>query len=179
MWAFFNRKENMVNKKSTYTYRDTHPELPINPDVIREGEYNWPPHFRPVLILYVFIGGCFGTTARYLVAENLPTLPYGLPIATMFVNLLGAFTLGLLLESLSRLSEDKGTLQAMRLIFATGFIGAFTTYSTFAFDAHALIAGDSTMIALWYISGTLIGGLILCGLGIQLAALHHQKRLSQ
>lgn len=166
-------------KKRLYTQRDTHPELPINPDVIKEGEYKWPPHFQPVLILYVFIGGCFGALARYGVIENLPTLANGWPLATTFVNLLGAFTLGLLLEGLSRIGEDIGTLRATRLVLGTGFIGAFTTYSTFAVDTHSLIATGNLMTALWYVLSTLIGGLILCGVGIQIAAVHHQRGLNR
>jgi CrcB protein len=175
MWAFFIRKENIVIKTRLYTQYDTHPELPINPDVVKEGEYKWPPHFRPILILYVFIGGCFGALARYGAIENLPTLANGWPLAMTFVNLLGAFALGLLLESLSRLGEDKGALRAARLVLGTGFIGAFTTYSTFVVDTHSLIVTGNTTTAVWYIVSTLIGGLTVCGLGIQLAATYHQR----
>lgn len=175
MWAFFMRKENMVTKKRLYTLRDTHPELPINPDVIKEGEYKWPPHFRPILILYVFTGGCFGAFARYGVIENLPNLANGWPLATTFVNLLGAFALGLLLEGLSRLGEDKGSLRATRLVLGTGFTGAFTTYSAFATDTHSLIGAGNTTTAVWYVVSTLVGGLVVCGLGIQIAAANHRR----
>lgn len=162
--------------KRAYAYRGTHPELPINPDVIKEGEYRWLLHFRPVPILYVFIGGCFGALARYIVVENLPKLENGLPRATTFVNLLGAFTLGSILEGLSRLGEEKSTLRAVRLVLATRFLGAFTTYSTFAVDTLSLITTGNTKTALWYVVSTLIGGLILSGPGIKIAAAHHQRR---
>ncbi len=165
----------MVTKKRLSIQRDTHSELPINPDVVKRGEYKWPPHFRPILVLYVFIGGCFGTFARYIVIENLPNLANGWPLATTFVNLLGAFALGLLLEGLSRLGEDEGNLRAARLILGAGFIGAFTTYSTFAVDTHSLIATGNTTTAVWYVVSTLIGGLIVCGLGIQIASIHHRR----
>lgn len=166
----------MTSRKRIYRRGDTHPELPINPDVIKQGEYKWPPHFQLSLILYVFIGGCFGTIARYLFIENLPALANGWSLATISVNLLGAFTLGLLLEGLSRIGEDKGLLRTIRLFMGTGFIGAFTTYSTFAADIHSLFMTGSTVTALGYAASTLIGGLILCAIGIWVAAAHHKRR---
>jgi CrcB protein len=179
MWAFLLERIKMVSKNKTYIQRDSHPELPINPDVVKEGEYKWPPHFRLILILYVFIGGCFGAFARYGVIENLPTLANGWPLATTFTNLLGAFALGMLLEGLSRLGEDGGTLRVTRLVLGTGFIGAFTTYSTFVVDTHSLIATGNMVTVVWYVLSTLIGGLILCGLGIRIAAIHHQRGLNR
>lgn len=154
---------------------DTHPELPVNPDVVQPGVYKWPPHFQPILIFYVFVGGIIGTYARFLFSQTLPSLN-GWPIATLLVNLIGAFCLGLLLETLSRLGRDQGMLRAARLFIGTGIIGGFTTYSTFALEVNTLISANNTVTALSYAAVTISGGLILCGFGIQLAALYHKGK---
>lgn len=154
---------------------DTHPELPVNPDVVQPGVYKWPPHFQPILIFYVFVGGIVGTYARFLFAQTLPSVD-GWPIATLLVNLTGAFGLGLLVETLSRLGRDQGILRAARLLIGTGVIGGFTTYSTFALEVNTLISASNTVTALSYIAVTISGGLILCSLGIQLATHYHKDK---
>lgn len=157
---------------------DTHPELPIDPDAVQPGTYKWPPHFQPLLVLYVFLGGCAGAYMRYLVGLALPP-SNGWPVATITVNLLGAFVLGFLLEGLARLGDDKGILRAVRLFVGTGFIGAFTTYSTFAVDINSLANSHLVAEAAEYMLATLAGGVILAGLGIQVAARHHVYKEKQ
>ncbi len=156
--------------------RDTHPELPLDPDVAQPGVYKWPPHFTPAFLLAVFLGGCFGTAARYWISLELPTTTNGIPAATLFVNLLGAFLLGMLLEGLVRLGSDKGARRAVRLAVGTGFMGAFTTYSTFAVEATLLMRNNHIKIAVIYISIMVFGGIIMGAFGVQIAAFHHGRR---
>lgn len=155
---------------------DTHPELPIDPDVVQPGIYKWPPHFTPTFLLLVFMGGTSGAAARYWVSLQLPAASNGWPFATMFVNLLGAFLLGLLLEGLVRLGTDAGARRLVRLTIGTGFMGAFTTFSTFASEIDLLLQHRHIATGLWYGATSIIGGVILCVLGIQIAAVHHRKR---
>ena len=162
--------------RRTKTFTDTHPELPIDPDVVQPGVYKWPPHFQPLLVLYVFVGGCIGAYARYLVIQAFPTPTNGWPIATLSVNLLGAFALGFLLERLARFGKDQGSLRAMRLLIGTGFLGAFTTYSSFAVETSSFISSHHASEALWYVATTLIGGVVLAALGVQVAVKHHIYR---
>ena len=156
--------------------RDTHPELPLDPDVVQPGVYTWPPHFTPSLVLVVFTGGCFGALARYWVGIQLPASSSGWPIATLFVNLLGAFLLGLLLEGLVRLGSDDGVRRITRLGVGTGFMGAFTTYSTLAVEADLLLQHNHVTLAVWYAVTSIVGGTICSATGIQLAAIHHKRR---
>ena len=156
--------------------KDTHPELPLDPDVSQPGVYKWPPYFTPALVLVVFIGGCFGTAARYWVSQHIISNPDGWPTATLFGNLLGAFLLGLLLEGLVRLGADNGARRIARLGVGTGFMGAFTTYSTLAVETNLLFQHSHFAMAAGYAAASLFGG-VLCGtLGIQLAAIHHKRR---
>jgi len=155
---------------------DAHPELPLDPDVVQPGVYKWPPHFTPAFLLIVFIGGCLGAAARYWVALQLPTSNSSWPTATLFVNLVGAFLLGLLLEGLTRLGDDKGARRNVRLGVGTGFMGAFTTYSTFAVEVDMLIRHQQMAVAAWYTVVSVCGGIILSTLGIWIAATHHKQR---
>ncbi len=159
--------------------RDTHPELPIDPDVVQPGVYRWPPHFTPVLLAIVFIGGCVGALARYGVIAILPTANDGFPVSTLFVNLLGAFLLGMLLEGLSRRGRDEGALRALRLLLGTGYIGAFTTYSTFAVETNELIRHSAVFTASLFVASSILGGLLLCAIGIKIAAFYHAEKVTK
>ena len=88
--------------------RDTHPELPLDPDAGHPGEYRWPLHFTPGAQLVVFIGGCLGTLTRYEIENYLPSAASQIPYATLLMNLLGAFLLGMLLEALAQRGADEG-----------------------------------------------------------------------
>lgn len=159
--------------------RDTHPELPIDPDVVQPGVYRWPPHFTPVLLGVVFIGGCIGALARYGVIAILPTTNDGFPVSTLFVNLLGAFLLGMLLEGLSRRGRDEGVLRTFRLLLGTGFMGAFTTYSTFAVETNELIRHGAVLTASLFVASSILGGLVLCAIGIKIAAFYHAEKVTK
>ena len=159
--------------------RDTHPELPLDPDAVQPGTYKWPPHFTPASLFTVFVGGCFGAAARYWVGLQLPQPENGWPRGTLFVNLLGAFLLGLLLEGLARLGDDQDSRRSARLAVGTGFMGAFTTYSTFAVESDTLLQHGRTTLAGVYIVVTVTGGVILSTLGIWVAAAHHKRRAAR
>lgn len=161
-------------KKTIRAYADPHPELPLDPDVVQPGVYKWPPHFQPMLVVYVFVGGCVGTALRYTIVQLVPDNYW--PYATMTVNFVGAFALGFLLEALARGGEDRGLRRMIRLLVGTGMIGAFTTYSTFAVDTRVFIAAGELRSALLYIVTMLVGGVVLCGIGVQLATMRHLRK---
>lgn len=161
---------------TTHSIYDSHPELPLNPDVVQPGQYKWPPHFTPLLILYVFIGGCLGAYTRYAVSLYLPASDSGWPTATLVVNLLGSFLLGFLLEGLYRLGSDRGARRIIRLLVGTGFMGAFTTYSSFASDIFTLLQHQNVFMAITYGCITIVGGVCLGAIGIWIASSHHKHQ---
>lgn len=120
-----------------------------------------------------------GTEARYWIGLRLATPVHGWPVATLVVNLIGAFMLGFLLEGLVRLGADRGTSRAVRLTIGTGFLGAFTTYSTFMTDADLLLRSHSYTNAAGYVTASIVGGLMLSTLGIWASASHHRHRERQ
>lgn len=136
------------------------------------------PHWRPGLILLVFLGGMAGTLCRYWL-EGIVPRPLGLPVPTLAINLVGAFLLGLLLEALLRAGPDRGKRRSIRLLLGTGALGGFTTYSTFAVEAIGLgMDGDPGWAAL-YVAISLIGGVLLSFAGIALASALHRRRAGE
>lgn len=121
----------------------------------------------------VAVGGAAGTFLRALVSEVLPG--HGLA-ATLAVNVVGAFLLGLLLEALalSGARGYEGRPGAARLLLGTGFCGGFTTYSAVAYQGALLLGDGEAPLALAYAVLTLVLGALatICGvvLGTRLGA---------
>jgi CrcB protein len=115
-------------------------------------------------LLGVMLGGALGAGARYLmvvqVQESLGTLfPYG----TLSVNLLGCFAIGVLTE----LAVHADWLPAgLRIPLGVGFLGAFTTYSAFAYETVRLTRDGWSTIALSYVAATTILGVVAVLLGV-------------
>jgi CrcB protein len=114
-------------------------------------------------LLLVALGGALGAVARYLVAGWVQGAAGSLfPWSTVAVNGLGSFLLGFILQA--SLAGGIGT--EYRLLLAVGFLGAFTTFSTFAYESLELLRSGLAVAALLYVGVNLIGGLILVALGM-------------
>lgn len=105
-------------------------------------------------ILLVAIGGALGSVGRYLAGVHITRLmganfPYG----TMTVNIVGSFLIGLLVEVLAR--KLNGSMD-LRLFLVVGFLGGFTTFSSFSLDALALFERGESLSAASYIFASLI-----------------------
>ena len=143
---------------------DARPELPLDPD-------RPPPHLTGAGVGLVFVGGVLGTAGRYGAGEALgPWGPW--PAATFCVNVVGAFLLGVLLEALGRRGPDVGMRQRLRLLLGTGFLGAFTTYSTLAVDTDLLVRDGYASVAVAYAVGTVVVGFLATWSGIWAATAH-------
>lgn len=128
-----------------------------------------PVHVRWRYLALVFVGGALGTTARYLISAAIPPLA-GLPVATFGINVVGAFVLGWLLETLARRGPDHGMRRSVRLFAGTGILGGFTTYSAFAVDADGLIAAQNLGGSILYAIATILVGAVASAAGIALGA---------
>ena len=81
--------------------------------------------------------------------------------STLFINLLGCFLIGLIVPLFAQ-KPDRDLLSAF---FITGYLGGFTTYSTFCFESLKLLQTQSLLNCLCYIGLHLIGGLIFVFIG--------------
>ena len=85
------------------------------------------------LVLYAAAGGAIGTVARHLANVGFGRwLGAGFPWSTLFVNVVGGFLMGVLIEALAL--RFQGSLE-LRTFIATGILGGFTTFSAFSMDA--------------------------------------------
>lgn len=134
----------------------------VEPSPPRERGRGAPPRGRAVAA--VAAGGALGGAARYLVALALPASA-PLPWATLAVNVLGAFLLGLLLVVLPVRAPDRPYLL---LFVATGVLGSFTTFSTWMLEAEALAAEGSLLASVGYVAVTLAAGLLAVAAGVLL-----------
>lgn len=89
------------------------------------------------------------------------------PLGTLLINIIGSFLLGILGTIVAqRVSPDSETL---RLALGVGFLGAFTTFSTFEFETHALFRDGSWLAATTNMFASLFVGLLAVHAGIVLA----------
>jgi CrcB protein len=102
----------------------------------------------------VAIGGALGAMARYGVSTLVfDASSQRFPYATLSVNVLGSFLMGILFVVIA----EKGLLPPeMRSILMVGFLGAFTTFSTFSLDALGLWQNGHLLLALVYAMGTVV-----------------------
>lgn len=126
-------------------------------------------HLRAGDLLLVFLGGAAGTASREAVSLLLPTLN-GIPTATFAVNIVGAFLLGLLLESLCHTPGPAKKVRRVRLLLGTGFMGGFTTYSTFAVEGTLMLGEGHVATGVLYALGTVLLGAAATWLGIACGA---------
>lgn len=121
----------------------------------------------------VLAGGFCGAMTRYALAKPLLTLgstlhgaSAGFPYDILLINLSGAFLIGLLygaFEHGAPLSLDT------RLALGTGFLGAFTTFSSFTVGVASLLRDGQALTALLYLGGAMVAGVALAYAGFALA----------
>lgn len=116
----------------------------------------------------VALGGALGTGAREAISLAVPPIG-GVPVAILGINVVGAFLLGLLLESLLRRGPDVGRRRDLRLFFGTGVLGGFTTYSALAADSSVLLIEGRALVGVLYAVGSVVLGALASWGGIVLA----------
>ena len=125
------------------------------------------PNFRLSLALTVVaLGGAFGSALRYLVGQwFLERFGPGFPWGTFTINVSGAFLIGIVLQlAASRI----GLHPYLRLFLATGILGGFTTFSTFAYETYALSSTVLSWQSLTYSLGSVFCGVVASYAGVML-----------
>lgn len=118
--------------------------------------------------ILVAVGGAVGAVSRYWLSGWVSTATGGtFPWGTVAVNVLGSFLLGALVVWLEYV-VDSGPARAL---LAFGVLGAFTTFSTFSFEAAAMIQDGEWTQAAAYMGGSLALGLAAIFLGFSAGSL--------
>lgn len=116
-------------------------------------------------LLWVGLGGFCGSILRYQIGLGLTRFSGAFPLATLTINLTGCFLIGIL----AALGEKRGILTSeTRLFLMTGFLGGFTTFSTFGLETFALLRAAKPGLALLYIGLSVSGGVLMVALGWQI-----------
>jgi CrcB protein len=121
---------------------------------------SWPT------LLAIGSGGFLGAIARaYFNGLINHQFPHALPIGTLGVNIIGSFILGAILASFIYI---QGISPEAKSLVTTGFLGAFTTYSTFAFETFLLIQGGSWALGVANATLNVMGTIVAAGSGYKL-----------
>ena len=117
--------------------------------------------------LAVGLGGALGAMARYGVSLAIATFwRREFPLATLIANISGCFLLGFFATlGTERIPIDP----TMRLLIMTGFIGAYTTFSTFEYETQRLVEGGAWWPAVLNVTLSLAAGFVAVEIGILLA----------
>jgi fluoride exporter len=115
-------------------------------------------------LLLIALAGAAGTLTRYWLALAVQRATgSAFPWGTFIVNMLGSFAFGLVWS----LAEERMVIDAeTRGIILTGFMGAFTTFSTFMFDSGRLFSDGNWPLALANLAGQIVIGLLCLFAGL-------------
>jgi CrcB protein len=118
-------------------------------------------------VLWVMLGGALGAAARYLLGGWAQrrfgaTFPWG----TLLINLSGSFVLGFFTGL--RIGGRWMIPAFLTPTFAIGFVGAYTTFSTFAVETVTLIEQGSPLLAFGNILASVVAGLTFAAIGLMI-----------
>ncbi len=121
------------------------------------------------ILFYIAAGSGVGGVARYLSQQFVQKhFPSSIPLGTLSVNILGCFIIGIIFA----LAEKTKILSfELRILFATGFCGGFTTFSSFAYENIKLLQDGEFYYTILYVSLSVALGFLAVYLGIVLTKL--------
>ncbi len=115
-------------------------------------------------LILIAAGGAGGAVARYLLATWVHSLWEGrLPLGTLVVNMLGSFLIGVIFVLIDR----KGIHPDWRCVLIVGYLGAFTTFSTFSQESISLIERGHYLHAAGYMGASAVFCVLMAGVAIQ------------
>lgn len=116
-------------------------------------------------LFWVGIGGFVGANVRYVMTRAIQDrIVTTFPVGTFTINVLGSIAIGVLV---TLLADRYAPSHALRLLIVTGFLGGYTTFSSFSFEAIMLADRGQMGRALVYILGS--NGLALAGCAVGVA----------
>jgi fluoride exporter len=140
----------------------------LQPEERRAAEPAIDVRLHPGVLACIVVGGALGSLARYGVGRVVHVPADGFPRATFLINVSGAFALGCFLAVVN---EREWPARYVRPLFAVGFCGAFTTFSTMAVETATLVKDHHAGLGVGYLLASIALGLITCTLGVRLGRL--------
>ena len=115
-------------------------------------------------ILTVALGGALGAVSRFCIGNIVSKcLGSALPYGTFLINIVGCFFMGLLMTVIA---ERQLLPSAWRLFLCVGFLGGFTTFSSFGYETFSLINNGKLLEALGYAGCSVVLGLLAAVIGV-------------
>ena len=115
--------------------------------------------------LAVAFGGAFGAIFRFLLNQILAGIFAPFPTATFLINITGSLAIGFLFA----LATERAFLgENLRLFLTVGFLGAYTTFSTFEFETFTLASEKKFLLAMLYVIASVLFGFlgVYCGVWV-------------
>ena len=115
-------------------------------------------------VVIIALGGALGAVSRFLLGNAVSrAIGSALPYGTFVINALGCFAMGLLMTII----VDREMIPAAwRLFLCVGFLGGFTTFSSFGYEALMLLTEGRMLAALAYAGGSVVLGLVAAAAGV-------------
>lgn len=114
-------------------------------------------------VALIAVAGAAGALSRYGLGIAIGVRSF--PWATLSINLTGSFALGFVVA----FGVDRGWSDTRLLTIAVGFLGAYTTFSTFSYETFTLLRADRAPTALMYVLASLVGGVLAASAGYAIA----------
>ncbi len=149
-------------------------QVPIDPDLApsdpgepsdahRPSVGRHPSRARPDVLAVIAVGGAVGAAARYEMTRLIAVSRLGFPWATFWTNLSGSLVLGFVLVLII---EHLPPSHRLRPLVVVGFLGAYTTYSTYMVETALLIKDGRGVVAATYLLSSALLGFGAVWLGI-------------
>ena len=120
-------------------------------------------------LVLVFIGGGLGAVSRFLVTTALSGKLGNFPLGTLAANFFGSLLMGLVVGILA--GRVNVSTEPIRLFVAVGFLGGFTTFSSFSAETLALINGGQIFAAMANVIVSVVAGLAACAVGLKIGGI--------
>ena len=120
-----------------------------------------------MMYFMIALGGAIGALSRYSVAKWINSYwGHSFPLATMLINVVGCVLMGV---AFVIISERMPSLESYRPLVMVGFLGAFTTFSTFSLEIISLINMQAWLSAISYLLLSCILGIVGLAIGMAVA----------
>lgn len=116
-------------------------------------------------ILLIAVGGAVGAICRFMLGGFVQQkMASSMPWGTLTVNVIGCFLIGFFV----RACEENAVSESVRFVAITGFLGAFTTFSTFGLETVTCLRAEGLALALLNVGSNVILGIIAVYFGIMI-----------